>query len=291
VAEPVVLRPFGWPVFAFNLKAGIMTDPNIRLAVQAALSPDDMLYAAFGDENFFAVDGPLYPEGYIWRNEAGVEHYNQADPERAAEYLEAAGYDGTPLRILTSHQYEFHFKMAEVAKVNLEMAGFTVEMQVVDWATLGERRNVPELWDIYITHSPFLPEPALTSLFNADAQVGWADEEKEKVLSAFTSETDTEKRGELFADNRRYGIQQAHSVGVLWLVEHLANRAIFHNFTGVHRGNAVSELGRETEIVADEDHGEIELLAQALDYIDDRALGDDIQGSGWLIENEQVGIE
>src|SRR5690606_20313507 len=150
-----------------------------------------------------AVDGPLYPEGYIWRNEAGVEHYNQADPERAAEYLEAAGYDGTPLRILTSHQYEFHFKMAEVAKVNLEMAGFTVEMQVVDWATLGERRNVPELWDIYITHSPFLPEPALTSLFNADAQVGWADEEKEKVLSAFTSETDTEKRGELFADLQR----------------------------------------------------------------------------------------
>ncbi|WP_163264413.1 ABC transporter substrate-binding protein [Chelativorans alearense] len=208
-AEPVLLRPFGWPVFAFNHHAGLMTDLNVRRAVQAALSPDDMLYAAFGDENFFVVDGPLYPEGYVWRNKAGIENYAQADAERAAEYLEKAGYDGTPLRILTSHQYEFHFKMAEVAKVNLEAAGFTVDMQVVDWATLGERRNVPDLWDIYITHSPFLPEPALTSLYNATANTGWADEEKEKVLNAFTSETDPEKRAELFTELQRLVYEQA----------------------------------------------------------------------------------
>jgi peptide/nickel transport system substrate-binding protein len=113
--------------------------------------------------------------------------------------LEKAGYDGTPLRILTSRQYEFHFKMAEVAKQALEAAGFTVEMDVVDWATLGQRRNDPALWDIYITHSPFLPEPALTSLYSPTSRLGWANEEKDAILTEFTTETDPERRKELFA--------------------------------------------------------------------------------------------
>jgi peptide/nickel transport system substrate-binding protein len=198
VAEPMLLRPFGYPIFAFNQKAGLLTNKNIRLAIQAALSPDDMLFASFGNDNFFVVDGPLYPEGYVWRNDAGIENYAQNNPKKAAEFLKAGNYDGTPLRILTSHQYEFHFKMAEVAKVNLEAAGFKVDMQVVDWATLGQRRNVPELWDIYITHSPFLPEPSLVSLYYPTSRLGWVDAEKDAVLDKFSSENDPAKRIELF---------------------------------------------------------------------------------------------
>ena len=164
--RPLLLKPFGWPVFAINHKQGLLTNKDIRLALQAALPIDDMFFAAFGDDKFFLVDGPLYPEGWSWRTEAGTELYNQNDQKAAAEMLEEAGYDGTPLRILTSRQYEFHFKMAEVAKQALEMAGFTVQMDVVDWATLGQRRDDPTLWDIYITHSPFLPEPALTDFYS-----------------------------------------------------------------------------------------------------------------------------
>ncbi|POF34077.1 ABC transporter substrate-binding protein [Roseibium marinum] len=198
-AEPMLLKPFGWPIFAINHKAGLLTDLEIRKALQAALPIDDMLFAAFGDDNFFVVDGPLYPEGWAWRNDAGIENYNQNDQAKAADLLKQAGYDGTPLRILTSRQYEFHFKMAEVAKVALEAAGFKVQMDVVDWATLGQRRNDPALWDIYITHSPFLPEPALTSMYAPTSRLGWANEEKDAILTAFTTETDTAKRQELFS--------------------------------------------------------------------------------------------
>ena len=201
--EPMLLKPFGWPLFAINHKEGLMTDQLIRQAVQAALPFDDMLFAAFGDENFFLVDGPMYPEGYIWRNDAGTELYNQNDQAKAAALLKEAEYDGTPLRILTSRQYEFHYKMAEVAQVALEAAGFTVEMDVVDWATLGQRRDDPALWDVYITHSPFLPDPALTALYSSTSRLGWADEEKDRLLAEFTSASDVDERKELFA-----GIQQ-----------------------------------------------------------------------------------
>ena len=199
-AEPVLLRPFGWPIFAINHKDGLLTDIKIRKALQTALPHDDMLFAAFGDENFLVVDAPMYPEGWVWRNDAGTEAHNQNDLAKAAEYLKAAGYDGTPLRILTSRQYEFHFKMAEVAKVALEAAGFNVQMDVVDWATSGQRRNDPALWDIYITHLPFLPEPALTSLYSPTSRLGWAEPGKDETLATFTTTTDQDQRLALFAD-------------------------------------------------------------------------------------------
>lgn len=203
VADPLLLRPFGWPIFAINHKDGLLTDLPMRQALQAALPIDDMLFAAFGDDNFFVVDGPLYPEGWSWRTDSGADLYNQNDQQGAAALLEEAGYDGTPLRILTSRQYEFHFKMAEVAAAALEQAGFTVQMDVVDWATLGQRRNDPALWDIYITHSPFLPEPALTSMYASTSRLGWVDEEKDAILAQFTTETDPAVRQELFADLQR----------------------------------------------------------------------------------------
>lgn len=202
-AKPLLLAPFGWPVWAINHKAGLLTDLKIRQALQAALPIDDMLFAAFGDDKFFKVDGPMYPEGWVWRSDAGVELYNQNDQAKAADLLKEAGYDGTPLRILTSRQYEFHYKMAEVAKQALEAAGFKVQMDVVDWATLGQRRNDPALWDVYITHSPFLPEPALTDMWFPTSRIGWDTPAEVKLANDFTTETDQAKRVEIFAQMQK----------------------------------------------------------------------------------------
>ncbi|HET7411739.1 MAG TPA: ABC transporter substrate-binding protein, partial [Pararhizobium sp.] len=206
--KPVLLQDFGWPVFAFNLKDGMMTNLKIRQAVQAALAPEDMLLAAFGDKKFFNVDAALFPKNYIWHNEEGADLYNQANPQKAAKLLKEAGYDGKPLRILTSHQYEFHFQMAQVAQAYLQQAGFKVKLDVVDWATLTERRNNPKLWDIYITHSPFLPDPALTSLYNSTSNIGWDTPEKDKLLAEFNSETDQAKRVKLFAQLQKLVYEQ-----------------------------------------------------------------------------------
>ena len=229
-ADPLLLKPFGWPVFAINHKQGLLTDKNIRLAVQAALPIDDMLFAAFGDDKFFLVDGPLYPEGWSWRTDAGTDLYNQNDQKAAAAMLKDAGYDGTPLRILTSRQYEFHFKMAEVAKQALEAAGFNVQMDVVDWATLGQRRDDPALWDIYITHSPFLPEPALTDFYSPTSRIGWSEPEKDKIFAQFTTETDPDKRLELFGELQT---KVYEDVGFIKIGDFNALQGIKHGLTGV----------------------------------------------------------
>lgn len=198
-ATPVVYESFGWPVYAINHKAGLMTTKKIRQAVEAALPIDDMLFAAFGDEKFYQVDGAMYPKGWVWHNDAGLKLFNQNNKKKAAKLLKEAGYKGEPLRILTSHQYEFHFKMTQVAKMALEAAGFKVHMDVVDWATLGQRRNNPALWDIYVTHSPFLPEPALTDMWSKTSRLGWANPAKDKTFEEFTTVTELAKRQAAFA--------------------------------------------------------------------------------------------
>ncbi len=169
-SEPVMLQSFGWPVFVLNSGHGITGNKELRRAIQQALGEEDMMAAAFGSTDFYAIDGSLYPESFTWATQAGVEgRYNVADAAKAGELLKAAGYKDEPLRILTSRQYEFHYKMAQVAAEYLKMAGFKVDLQVVDWATLTQRRADPKLWDIYITHSPFLPEPSLIGMMSTSA--------------------------------------------------------------------------------------------------------------------------
>ncbi|MNQ99462.1 Dipeptide-binding protein DppE precursor [compost metagenome] len=199
-SEPVIMKSFGWPLFVFNAKQGTMSNPAVRAAAQAAMNSEDMLAAAFGNRDFYKVDGALYPEGYIWRTDAGTKAYNQADPEAAAQLLKKAGYDGKPVRILTSRQYEFHYKMAQVAAEYLKAAGFKVDMQVVDWATLTQRRADPALWDMFLTHYPFLAEPALILNLADNAPGWWTSDTKAALLTQFNTETDQAKRKDIFAN-------------------------------------------------------------------------------------------
>ncbi|MFS8050348.1 ABC transporter substrate-binding protein [Rhizobium sp. BR 314] len=200
-SEPVMLKPFGMALFVLNSGEGITKNKALRQAVQAALGDEDMMTAAFGSKDFYSADGALYPKGFAWNTQDGVEgHYNVGDPAKAGELLKQAGYKGEPLRILTSRQYEFHYKMAQVAAEYLKAAGFTVDLQVVDWATLTQRRSDPKLWDIYITHSPFLPEPSLIGMLSTSAPGHWDTPDRAKVVNPFNAESDPQKRVALWAD-------------------------------------------------------------------------------------------
>lgn len=215
-SEIVVLAPFGWPVFVMNTKEGINSDLKTRKAIQAALAPKDMLLAAFGSEEFFAAEGAFYPESYVWHTDVGTELYRpMGDTEAAKALLEESSYDGQPLRILTSRQYEFHYTMAQVAAEYLKAAGFDVKLDVVEWATLTQRRTDPALWDIYITHSPFLPEPSLTGIMSDSSPGWWVSDAKHEALAAFNAEADPEKRAELWADVQKviYEEVPAYKVG------------------------------------------------------------------------------
>jgi peptide/nickel transport system substrate-binding protein len=195
-AKPVVYENTGWASLNMNMKEGPLVKKAIRQAVQAALNPNDMMLAAFSDGRFFSVDGSIFPTGSFWHTEAGVTRYGEGDPEAAGKLLTDAGYDGAPLRLMTSRQYEFHYKIGEVAKAYLEAAGFKVDMQVVDWATLTTRRADPKEWDIFITHSNFPGDPTTINTIT-DTYPGWyVSEEKAKAVATYMDATTDEAKQE-----------------------------------------------------------------------------------------------
>ncbi|WP_168596292.1 ABC transporter substrate-binding protein [Rhizobium sp. SG570] len=188
-AKPVIFKDAGWVSLNMNMKQGLLVKKPLRQAVQAALNSSDMMLAAFNDQRFFSVDGAFFPKGSFWHTDAGVVRYGEGDPDTAAKLLKDAGYDGTPLRLLTSRQYEFHYKIGEVAKAYLEAAGFKVDMQVVDWATLTTRRADPKEWDIFITHSNFPGDPTTINTIT-DSYPGWyVSDQKTKAVSAYMDAT------------------------------------------------------------------------------------------------------
>jgi len=199
--KPVLTAPFGFPYIVLNTKQGPLANVALRQALQASLNDADMMGAGFGERKFYDTDPNHYAKNTPFYSMAGTESYGKGDVKKAAAMLSAAKYDGAPIKILTSQQYDFHYRIALVMAENLKAAGFKVDMQVVDWSTLIQRRNDPALWDLYITHSAVLPEPTLTPPQLGDGAPGWwSSPAKDAALAAFNAEADPKKRAALWGN-------------------------------------------------------------------------------------------
>jgi peptide/nickel transport system substrate-binding protein len=193
--EARVIRPSAWSTAVVNHKQGLMTDKRLRQAVQAALDMEPIMAAGFGHKDFYRLDpGLMYPEQPQWHSKVAGELYNQKNKAKAQKLLKDAGYAGQPVRWVTTKEYEWMYKNALVAKQQLEETGLKIDLQVVDWATLVQRRNKPELWDIFSTGFTFGPEPALITSIQCNWPGWWCLEEKERALDALSKETDPKKR-------------------------------------------------------------------------------------------------
>jgi peptide/nickel transport system substrate-binding protein len=172
-----------------------MTNKKVRQAMQAALDMEPVMAAAIGHKDFFRVDGALYfPEQGPFHSQGGVTGFNLKNKDRARGLLKEAGYAGQPVRWITTKEYDYMYKSALVAKQQLEEVGFKVDLQVLDWATVVQRRGKPELWDVFTTGITFNPDPALSSNLQCNWPGWWCHEEKERLLAELIRESDTQKR-------------------------------------------------------------------------------------------------
>ena len=196
---PILTPSFGFPYLVLNTKEGVAANQPLRQAIQAAIGQGEMLAAGFGDIRFFTAEGNHFPKGSPYYSTAGTDRYNQRNAAAAKAAAEKAGYKGEPIRVLTSRQYDFHYNMALLMAEQLKRAGFKVDLNVVDWATLVQRRNDARLWDVYITHSGQFPEPMLSPPQLGDGAPGWwGTPSKQAALAAFNRESDPAKRGALW---------------------------------------------------------------------------------------------
>jgi peptide/nickel transport system substrate-binding protein len=152
------------------------------------------MLAGLGHKDFYRVDPGLFFQEQVWHSKVAASAYNQRDKDKARRLLKEAGYAGQPMRWIVTTEYEHHYKPSVVAKSQLEEAGFKVDLQVSDWATVVSRRAKPELWDAFTTAFTFQPEPSVAAQILCDWPGWWCNPDKDALVQALGRETDVKKR-------------------------------------------------------------------------------------------------
>jgi peptide/nickel transport system substrate-binding protein len=88
-----------------------------------------------------------------------------------------------------------------VAAAQLHAAGFNVDLQVTEWASVLDRRSRPADWDVFVTGGGFsiVPDPGMNVSFSPTYPGWWDTPTKAALLAQFLGETDPGKRFKLWA--------------------------------------------------------------------------------------------
>ena len=196
-AEPFKYVFPGYNLVYFNLEEG-RANIELRRAILAALDMEPILISTYGDPEFYNATGTYYPEGTLWYTENGTDLYDQANSEKAKELMEAAGYDGDELRYLSTKEFSNHYDQSVIVIDQLEKVGINIDFKLHDWATLRQKIENPEEWDLFFTRSIIEPEPLTLSLF---AYPGWWDSDgKNKYMDILSKETDAQVRADAWEE-------------------------------------------------------------------------------------------
>ncbi|NLT95685.1 MAG: ABC transporter substrate-binding protein [Clostridia bacterium] len=207
----VASAPRAWFAFNFNKRAGIMSNVKMRQAFLAALDMEPILAAGYGDEAFWRVDPSIMLKEQVWWSDVGKEKYDLGDIEKAKQLLAEAGYKGEPI-VWMSGPLEYNLSLA--AKNQLEKAGFKIDLQSMEWATVAERRNNPELWDVYSTGVTFRPDPTMMVVLNPSYAGWWESPKLLELMEELGREGDFEKRYSLMEEIQRLFYEEVPTVKV-----------------------------------------------------------------------------
>jgi peptide/nickel transport system substrate-binding protein len=194
----LVISPGQWGWIIFNKKQGIAANQGVRQAALAALNMEPILRAAYGLTDFYQMEPSYYPKGTAWYSTGGAKYYNQKNPALAKQLLAKAGYKNEPLRIICTKEYEYMYNIGVTAAAQLKEAGFNVDLQVFDWATVLDRRGKPDMYDAFVTGHGFVPDPSLITILSSQYPGWWDSPEKNELLAKLNSTTQMAARKQVW---------------------------------------------------------------------------------------------
>jgi len=180
---------------------------KVRQAAMLALNQEAFLQAFIGNAEYFTVCGSMYGCGVPYESAAGTPEalLKAGDPARAQALLKEAGYDGKPIVLMHPTDVSTVSTQPVVAAQLLRKAGFTVDLQPMDWQTLVSRRANPAApgaggWNMFFTNwvIPEVWTPLVNPMINGrgkDGFFGWpTDPELEALRNTFTTANTPEAR-------------------------------------------------------------------------------------------------
>ena len=181
-------------VMRFNHLHPPFNNLKVRQAAMLAVGQQAFINTQVGVPELVRPCRSIYPCSSVFADENTAGFTGVSNAARAKELLKEAGYDGTPIVMMRPTDLAAITKLPLVAKQQLEAAGFKVNLQQMDWASLVARRAKKEPpaqggWNMFFTtwSAQDIDNPLSSAMLNtrgATGWFGWQDEPRIEELKA-----------------------------------------------------------------------------------------------------------
>lgn len=233
----------------FNQQVPPFNNPAMRRAILGAVQQSDYMIGMVGTDptNWRDKCGYFCP-GTPMANDAGIEALTSPrDPAVTKRALEAAGYRGEKIVVLTPTDIASARALAEITADTLRRLGMNVEAPTMDWASLVQRRAKMDPveqggWNIFHTSWAGLDmiNPAGHVFLRGNgkkAAVGWPDSPRiEELRDAWFAAPDLAAQRRIAIDIQS---QAFNDLPYIPLGQYSIRTAYQGNLSGVLNGNPV----------------------------------------------------
>ncbi|WP_229681343.1 ABC transporter substrate-binding protein [Neoroseomonas lacus] len=136
-----------------NAASGPFADPAIRRVLLHLVDQSEVMAGMGLSDRYSRTCNAFFICGSPYESAVGTEPMQRPSIEAAREALRQTRYAGEPVIVLVANDLEAPKISSEILADRLRRAGFTVDMQVMDWASVLARRTRRDGWSVFGVHA------------------------------------------------------------------------------------------------------------------------------------------
>lgn len=199
--QTVILKPYYLVAMHLNTQQGPLKDLRLRRAIQIGLNQEEIMLTSAGDPALFRLDPSIFFKEQFWHSTVGASRYNERNVAQAKQLIKEAGYDGSPIRINTSSDFQWLYLAAQATESQLRQLGFATKLQAYDYPTMIDIfRKKRDAWDVSYNGFSIRTDPGgFTFVFHSSSGYQpYASKDVDSLLDRALVERDRKARLKLY---------------------------------------------------------------------------------------------
>ena len=219
-----------------NAASGPFADPAVRRVLLSLVDQGEVMAGMGLTDRYSRTCNAFFICGSPYESGVGTEAMRRPSIEAAREALKQTRYAGEPVIVLVASDLEAPKVSSEILADRLRRAGFTVDLQVMDWASVLARRSRRDGWSVFGVHAlgVDLHNPLTNSIIglnctNATTGGFHCHERLTPLFAAFAAAPDLAARQKIAAEIQAIVYEQGIAVPWGQFAQPAAYRAVLRN--------------------------------------------------------------